>query len=306
MKILCIVGATGTGKNHLALSLAKKFEGEIVNFDSRQVYRDFPIITAQPSSKEKRICPHHLYGFLDSREKINAGEFAELAHKCLISICEKGKLPILVGGTGLYLKAILQGLAPIPPIEKKIRQRVIEEYLREGGERMWLRLKEVDPEYALKIHPRDKQRITRALEVYISTGKPFSWFHKKLTPPTRKYSSLKIGLYIELTSLKERLAKRIDKMIQEGGIEEVKKIWEKYPKKDDLIWSAIGCKEIIAYLEGKLSLEETKKLWLKNTKAYAKRQITWFKRDQEIHWIEGEEEIENTEKKVEKFLEGPN
>ncbi len=303
MKILCIVGATATGKSKLGIYLAQKFKGEIVNFDSRQTYRDFPIITAQPTKEERALCPHHLYGFLEAQERINAGEFANRAHECIKEIDERGNIPILVGGTGLYLRAILYGLAQIPPVEDSIRKRVIEEYKRMGGERMWQRLKEVDPEYALKIHPRDKQRITRALEVYEATGRPFSWFHHHRGPIERKYHPLKIGIHTTLSSLTPRLARRIDQMVREGGIEEVRSIWEKGLSHDSFIWSAIGCREVVSYLEGKISLDEAKERWLKNTRRYAKRQITWFKGEKDIVWIQ-EEDIEGAKKKVERFLEG--
>ncbi len=303
MKILAIVGVTGTGKSSLALYLAKTFWGEIVNFDSRQIYKDFPIITAQPSPEEKERCPHHLYGFLDSTEKMNAGRFSELAHRRIKDIHNRGRLPILVGGTGLYLKAILEGLAPIPPIEPFIRKRVMEEYLKEGGENMWMQLKEVDPNYASKIHPRDKQRITRAMEVYYATGKPFSWFHRNLAPQKRPYICLKLGIHIERDELRTKLKQRIEKMVNMGGVEEVKRAWQKDRYKGNFIWSAIGCRELIDYIEGDMSLDKAKEMWLKNTIAYAKRQRTWFKKDKNIHWIGGKEPIEEAKKKVENFLE---
>ncbi len=285
MKIVCIVGATGTGKNQLALEIAKYFKGEIINFDSRQVYAGFPIITAQPLEEEKKICNHHLYGFLDLKSKINAGEFAELAHNKILEVKNRGKLPILVGGTGLYLKAILFGLANIPKIPVNIRKKIIDEYNTYGPLNMYKRLEKIDPDYAKKIHPKDKQRITRALEVYEATKKNLTWYHKNYPTDTPKYDYLKLGIWMEKDILEERLRKRIDKMIEMGGIEEVKRAWEMCSDTSAPVWTSIGCKELLDYVRGKLSLNDAIDKWFYNTKKYAKRQVTWFKKEQDIYWL---------------------
>jgi tRNA dimethylallyltransferase len=301
MKIICIVGATGTGKNEWALNLAQIFKGEIINFDSRQIYKDFPIITAQPTEEDTKICDHHLYGFLDLEQTSSAGEFAELAEKKIKEVEKRGHIPIVVGGTGLYLRAILYGLAPIPKVPKEIREQVIMEYKKNGPEKMYKILKKIDPEYAKKIHPRDRQRITRAIEVYLSTKKPLSWYHKSFPTTKPKYSYLKLGIWVEKQKLEKKLALRIYKMLDSGGIEEVKRGWEKHPKISSPVWTSIGCKELLNYIHGKCSLQEATEKWLKNTKAYAKRQITWFKKEQDIIWFtyEGLKQAQN---KVERFL----
>ncbi|GAB6162827.1 tRNA (adenosine(37)-N6)-dimethylallyltransferase MiaA [Desulfothermus naphthae] len=301
MKILCIVGATGTGKNEFGLALAKKFGGEIVNFDSRQIYKGFPIITAQPDEQEKKLCRHHLYGFLEPVKKLSAGEFADYADKKIKEISDRGNIPILIGGTGLYLKALLFGLAPIPHIPQNIREQVIREYLRDGALASYEKLKKIDPEYSKKIHPMDKQRITRALEVYRFTKKNLTWYHKNYPKDEPRYNYLKIGIFYPKEELIARLESRINKMLEKGGVEEVAKAWEKNPDVNAPVWTSIGCRELLDYIQGKCSLEEAKYKWLKNTKKYAKRQMTWFKKENDINWYEYKE-LDKAIYEIESFL----
>ncbi len=284
MKLLCILGPTGIGKNRIGLEIAQRFKGEIINCDSRQVYKDFPIITAQPSEEEKKLCPHHLYGFMDSYEQINAGKFSELAEKIIKDISRKGHLPILVGGTGLYFKAILEGLAPMPHIPASIRTKILKDLYNMGSKKLYDKLKNIDPDAASKIHPKDWQRITRALEVYETTGKPISWWQRTHIPKP-KYKYLKIGLRLPLEELKTFLWERLDEMIKHGAIEELKTAIQKGVDLNSSVWSSIGCKELLSYITGNLSLEEAKKRWFKNTKDYARRQIIWFKRETDINWF---------------------
>ncbi len=285
MRLLCILGPTGIGKSEVALKIAKEFNGEIINCDSRQVFKNFPIITAQPTEEERKICPHHLYSFLDPSETINAGKFAELANKIIKEVYTKGHLPILVGGTGLYFKSILEGLAPIPDIPLSIRNKILAELKDKGCEFLYNKLKQKDPETASKLHPKDWQRISRALEVYEATGKPISWWQKQYTPKP-KYDHLKIGLMTDLEKLKTQLKIRIEKMIEQGAIEEIKRALNSKVDLNSPVWSSIGCKELLRYLKGEISLEEAKKRWFKETKDYARRQIIWFKREKDILWFE--------------------
>ncbi len=301
MKIVSVVGATGTGKNDLALEIAKIFKGEIINFDSRQVYKGFPVITAQPTEEEKKICKHHLYGFLEIYESISAGEFSLLAKEKIKEVTRRDNLPILVGGTGLYLKAILFGLAPIPKIPPEVRKKIVEEYKMFGSSLMYNRLKEIDPVYAEKIHPRDIQRITRAMEIYEYTKKNITWYHKNFPTNKPKYNYLKIGIWMPREVLYKRLDIRISKMIEKGGISEVKDAWEKHPDRKLPIWTSIGGIELLDYVTGECSLEEARNKWLKNTKKYAKRQITWFKKEDDIKWFHYDE-LHNATKEIERFL----
>ncbi|WP_457570659.1 tRNA (adenosine(37)-N6)-dimethylallyltransferase MiaA [Desulfovulcanus sp.] len=300
-KIICILGPTGTGKTDLALTLAKKVDISVINFDSRQVYKELPVVTAQPSAQEQSVCPHYLYGFLTIREKISAGEFVSLASDLIWREWKRQRLPVLVGGTGLYLRSLLYGLAPIPPVPDSVREEVKLKCEKYGPENLYRELKKIDKEYAEKIHPRDRQRITRALEVYLGTGTTVSDWHKRHKPEL-KFSALKIGLSYDLDELTKRLAIRIDKMLSLGAVEEVQKAYSMY--KDETLpgFSGIGCPEIIAYLKGDITFEEARKMWLKNTRAYAKRQITWFKKEDDIFWFK-QEEVKLVWDKVKNWLE---
>ena len=284
-KVLCIVGPTASGKSNIACRVAAHFGGEIINFDSRQIYKDFPLITDQPRREYTEKIPHWLYGFLDFYEQMDAASFEREAGAIIADISSRSRLPILVGGTGLYLYSILYGLDPIPEVPLAKRQEVLQEWNQEGPEFMYKRLQEIDPEYAFKIHPNDKQRITRALEVYKASGKPFSKWHQKAGEENAKYDALKIGIWMDVPSLTSSLEQRIEYMLQNGAVEEVGKAWEKYPSEDAPGWSGIGCYEVLQYVLGRWTVEEAKKKWLRRTKKYAKRQLTWFKKEPDIQWI---------------------
>ncbi len=279
--LVCLAGPTGAGKTAAALALADALPVSVINADSRQVYRDFPIITAQPSDEERAHCPHLLYGFLPTEAKLGAGEYVRLAANAIAEEREKGRLPVLVGGTGLYFKALLEGIAPIPDIPPEISahwQRRCEE---EGSVALHVLLAEYDPEYAAKIHPNDRQRITRALEVRQATGKSFSWWHARPVPPS-PYAVCNIGIELPMAELEPLLKRRIDLMLQAGALEEARAALLRCPDPDAPGWSGIGCIEVHAYLSGKISLDECRALWFKNTRAYAKRQNTWFRADKTL------------------------
>ena len=313
--VLCVLGATGTGKSDLALHLAQKFGGAIINLDSRQVYTGLPLVTAQPTPAQKAFCPHFLYGFLPLPRKITAGVYAQLALSSL-SLCQAlGWLPVLTGGTGLYLSTLLQGIAPIAPVAPDIVKYWQMRLKAWGARGLHEELVGVDPVYAAKISCNDKQRITRALEVYMATGKPFSWWHRQPVQGGLEGPVLKIGLKASLEALEGRLDARIEAMLKQGAIAEVKKQMEREQQDSDSLvlppqpilpgLSSIGCPEICAYLRGEISLEEARGLWLKATRAYAKRQITWFNKDREIVWLDMQRPdlLDEGEKIVTHFLQ---
>lgn len=278
MPVICLLGVTGAGKTAASLALAEALPGSVVNLDSRQVYRDFPVITAQPSPEEQAVAPHYLYGFLPCTERISAGVFAGKAHESCAGIREAGRFPLLVGGAGLYLRAFLEGLAPIPPVDEAVREELETLLDRKGLPALRQRLETVDPEYAAAIHPNDTQRTLRALEVYDSTGKSLTWWHAQPTsaPPVR---SLKLFLEVEQEALHRRLDERITAMLEAGAEDEARRALDTCPDPEAPGWSGIGCAELHGYLTGKYGMQDARALWLRNTKAYAKRQMTWFRKE---------------------------
>ncbi|MDZ7759986.1 MAG: tRNA (adenosine(37)-N6)-dimethylallyltransferase MiaA [Desulfovermiculus sp.] len=283
--ILCLVGPTGTGKSSLAVQIVQKVEAEIVNCDSRQVYADFPCITAQPSDEHRARCPHHLYGFLPPDQAIDAGRFVSLAQEIILDVQTRGKLPILVGGTGLYFRALVYGLAPIPDIPPQIHERIQTQCREQGPEGLHRRLQEVDPETAARLHPRDRQRITRALEVHAATHRPLSWWIRMYPCDQPRYNTLSFGLWSDLDSLTPILKERIERMWAKGALQEAARAWQRCPDESAPGWSGIGCWELLQVLLGRWTATQAQQEWLKNTRAYAKRQLTWFKKEPGIIWF---------------------
>ena len=284
--LLLVAGPTGAGKSRAALALALEYNGAIINMDSRQIYRDFPIITAQPDAEEQRAAPHMLYGFLPCEAKMTAGVYAKLAAEAVAQCRAKGRLPILVGGTGLYIQALLAGIADIPAVPADI-SRYWQERLRVAGARELHReLARLDPDYAAKIHANDSQRITRALEVCTATGRAFSWWHKQPeAAPLASGTVLRLGVGLPLAELTLHLKERIGQMLASGAVEEARRALTHCRDPRAPGWSGIGCAELFSFVHGELGLEQTLDLWLRNTRAYAKRQMTWFKKDTNIHWF---------------------
>lgn len=283
LRFVSLVGPTGAGKSALALQLARNFDIGIVNADSRQIYRAFPVITAQPSAEQQRACPHLLYGFLSTREAMSAGAWAELALDRIRDLTDQGRLPVLVGGTGLYMRALVDGIVAIPRIPPRISQGLADACARLGPETLHERLRRVDPDYAARIHPRDRQRVVRALEVFEATGKCFSWWHAQ-TPPPLDADILHLGVKLPLPTLTPLLAARIEQMLHAGALDEARAAFAHCPD-DAPGWSGIGCRELLGWLRGEQTLDQAKELWIKNTRAYAKRQLTWFNADARIHWL---------------------
>ncbi len=287
-KIIAIVGPTGVGKSEVALFLAENLKGEIINFDSIQFYKDLNIGTAKPGEEERKKVPHHLYDLLDLNEEFNAAKFVNIADSLIEKIFKREKIPILVGGTGLYLRALEYGLFPIE-IPTEIRNKIRME-AEKNLETLYEELKKLDPEYAKKISPRDKVRITRALEVIYTSGKPFSEFHKE-NPffKKKRYNLIKIGLNLPRKKLYEKINERVIKMISQGWIEEVKNLLNKGFSPNIKPFKAIGYKYILLHLESKISLEKAIELIQRDTRRYAKRQLTWFKKEPDIYWFSPED-----------------
>lgn len=279
-KVICLVGPTGSGKSALGLRLAELLGGVVINADSRQVFRAFPLITAQPTADDLKSYPHRLYGFLRTEESISAGVWAKLA----LDEIRHASVPILIGGTGLYLRALFDGIVEIPKIPESLTAHLTTRCLASGPQKLYQELGVCDPDYAARIHPNDKQRIIRALAVFHGTGKTFSWWHTH-TPPPPQLNVLRLGIHMSLQDLMPRLISRIDQMLTDGALQEAQIEYERCPISTAPGWSGIGCRELYSYLAGQLSLEEARNIWIKNTRAYAKRQLTWFNADKRILWF---------------------
>lgn len=297
-KIVVILGPTASGKSELAVKLAKKLNGEIISADSRQVYRGMNIGTAKPevqktpkhSVAEPVIAdgvPHYLIDIKNPDQPYAVAQYKKDALRAVKKIIAKNKLPILVGGTGLYVKAVVDNLK-IPEVKPNTRLRkILEKELEEKGLGfLYEKLIELDPEAAYIIDRHNPRRIVRALEIAITTGKPFSQQRKI---GDKLFNALKIGIDLPKEKLKEKIEKRVEQMLKNGLVKEVRNLIKKYPS-DLPAFDAIGYKEIIDCLHGKISLEDAVGLIKKNTWFYAKRQMTWFKRDKEIIWINNSKE----------------
>ena len=280
-KILSIIGPTATGKTSLAINLAKQFGGEIISGDSIQIYKEFNILSAKPTKEELSEVKHHLVDFLSVNEIYSVAKFKEMASDCIIDIKSRNKLPILVGGTGLYIDSLIKNIdfsAPSPGEGKNIS-------LPDSGEELMEMLKKVDPESAASIHVNNIKRLKRALEFYYTVGYPISKQvsdSKKIESP---YEACKIGLnFRNREILYSKINKRVDEMAKNGLLEEAEKVYAQN-EVSKTAQAAIGYKEMVDYLEGRETLEGAYENVKKFSRRYAKRQITWFKRDENINWI---------------------
>ena len=289
-KVIVIVGPTASGKTSLGIRLAKKFNGEIVSADSRQIYRGLDIGTAKPTLKEQQAIPHHLIDVKYPNQSYTAAEYKKGCLKAVRQILKKNKLPIIVGGTGLYIKAVVDNLT-IPKVEADplLRKELEQELQDRGLSFLYGKLIKIDPEAAYIVDPHNPRRVIRALEIAIGAKKPFSQTRRQGKP---LFDFLQIGISWPKEKLRERIGKRIDMMIKEGLVDEVRNLVKKYPARTHA-FEAIGYREIINHLQGELSLEKAVELTKGNTWRYAKRQMTWFRKDKNIHWISNQREAES-------------
>lgn len=285
-QLVIVQGATASGKSALALELAERFGGEIVNADSMQVYRGMDIGTAKPSREDRQRVPHHLYDIVDPDVNFTAADFREHAARAIEEIERRGKRAILVGGTGLYIRVLTQGLVDSPGGDEDVRRTLEDRARREGLESLHRRLAEVDPATAARLHPNDGVRIIRALEVFLLTGRPLSDFHEKHRFSDTPYRCLKLGISVERELLYQRVEERVDWMIAEGLVDEVRGLLAAGHHGTHKAMGSIGYREVCAHLAGEYPLEEAVRLIKQSTRQYAKRQLTWFRRDSEIIWVE--------------------
>ncbi|WP_456434528.1 tRNA (adenosine(37)-N6)-dimethylallyltransferase MiaA [Thermosulfuriphilus sp.] len=285
IRIIVICGPTGVGKTSFSIRLAQAIPAEIIGADSLQVYRHLDIGTAKPTLEERTQVPHHLVDILEPHEPFNAAMFAELAQKAIFEITSRSRVPLVVGGTGLYIKALLYGLAPLEGEVDPVRKKLERECRIQGLANLYERLRNLDPEAAARISPSDRIRILRALEIYELTGRPASQIWEEHGFTSARYRALKIGLILPREELYRRIEERTRKMIDEGLVEEVRRLLARGFSPELKPLRSIGYRQIIAHLQGEIGLEEAVAEITKETKRYAKRQITWFKADREIKWL---------------------
>lgn len=282
IKLLVVCGPTGSGKSELAVRIAERVDAEIVNADSMQIYRDLDIGTAKPSAQELARVPHHLLSFVSPECNFTASDFRREAAAAIGEIHRRGKRVVVVGGTGLYIRALLEGLVDSPVGDPELRLR----FADQTGEELLRQLQEVDPETAVRLHPNDRVRIVRALEVFTQTGRPISAFRSEHAFSGGYYDAMKICIRVERQELYRRLNLRVEQMLQHGLIEEVAGLLAQGYSRDFKALRSIGYKEIVAHLAGELTLEQAVEQIKRDTRRYAKRQMTWFGRENDIKWLE--------------------
>jgi len=282
-KVIFLVGPTACGKSEIAIELASKINAEIISCDSMQVYKGMEILSAVVSFGLRRKVKHHLISYINPQSQYNVAKFRKQALKKIKEILKKGKIPLFVGGSGLYYKALLDGIFMEEKPDKRLRDRLYKEAERYGTHSLYERLKSIDPQSSLKIHPHDLKRIVRALEVYEKTGIPISEWQKKAKGIFDEYEVKIFGILRPKEVILKRIKKRTEKMFKKGLVKEVKRLLKL--KLSRTAKEAIGIKEILGYLEGEYSLTQAKNLIIKNTLKLVKKQLTWFKKDKRIQWI---------------------
>lgn len=296
--LIAIVGPTASGKTALSIELARKFNCEIISADSRQFFKEMSIGTAKPNTAEMQGIPHHFIDFISIKENYNAGKFGEDVLKFLEKYFQKKNIAILVGGSGLYVQAVCDGMDKVPPSDEKIRAELNAQLKEKGLEFLLEKLKIIDKKYYDEADKKNPHRIIRALEVCIISGVPYSSFrkstkddssatltHQKRTKE-RNFKVIKIGIEFPREKLYDRINQRVDKMFEHGLIEEAKNL-HRFKSLNAL--QTVGYEELFEYFEDKISLEDAVEKIKQNTRRFAKRQMTWFKKDKEIFWFSPEE-----------------
>jgi tRNA dimethylallyltransferase len=287
LPLVALIGPTASGKSSLAVWLVERLGGEVVACDSTQLYRGFDIGTAKPAGAERRAVPHHLLDILDAHEAATAGDYRQRAIAVLEELRGRGRLPVFTVGTGLYLRALLEGLAEAPPRSEELRERLREAAREHAPGYLHRILARLDPEAARLIALQDEQKIIRAVEVCLLAKRPLSAVYREGRTPLPGWRAVKIGLAPEREALYGRIHARLDAMLEGGWIAEVRGLLESGLPGDAKPFDFIGYRELRAHLEGKMTLEAAKEAIALATRRYAKRQITWFRREAGVVWIGG-------------------
>lgn len=298
--LLIITGPTGAGKTEVAIQLLEFLRGEIISADSRQIYRGMDIGTDKISAQIRKKVPHHLIDIIDPGEVFTVADFKREAERIIDKLQKEDKLPLMVGGSGLYIKAVVEGIFSGPGASRKLRRELSRRIKEEGTLALHQELQKVDPISASRIHPHDQRRIVRALEVYRLTGLPISYHQKKTYPYQGRV--VMIGLRWERPNLYRIINERVDRMIERGLVDEVKGLMEKGYGEDNPSMQGLGYRQIMGYLRGNFSLAEAIRLIKRDTRRFAKRQLTWFKKEKKIIWLE-REKYTCSRKAAEKIVE---
>ncbi len=289
-KILIITGPTAVGKTDLSIDLAKRFKGEVISADSMQIYKGMDIGTAKVREEEMQGIPHHLIDIVEPNVEYTVSDFKSDASGIISDLNKKGSLPIVVGGTGLYINSLIYNLN-FTRVEanQEIRDKYEDYALNFGNDALHDKLKRLDPKSAEKLHPNDVKRVVRALEIYDLTGRPMSETSPNFREKNNKYDFYLLGLYRNRKKLYERIDYRVDLMIEAGLIEEVEGLLSMGYDEDLVSMAAIGYKEVVDYIKSRTSYETMLETLKRNSRRYAKRQLTWFRREEDVHWVDVED-----------------
>lgn len=287
--LICILGPTAVGKTEIAIQLAHNLDAEIVSLDSRQIYREMDIGTAKPTPDQRGAVPHHLIDCVNVDQPFSVAEYQRSADVAITEIRERGKRTMAVGGAGLYFRGIIDGLFDGPGADAEIRAKLQREADEHGNVALHERLRRCDPEAANRVHPNNRVRVIRALEVYELTGKPISVLQGQWKTNEPRYPFRAFGLNMPRDTLYQRIEERVDRMVEAGLIEEVKGLLDQGYPRNCIAMQSFGYKELIDYLDGKRTFDEAIALLKQNTRRFAKRQLTWFRNDSRIEWLDTSE-----------------
>ena len=284
--VIAIVGPTGVGKTDLSIRLAKKLNGEIISCDSMQIYREMDIGTAQPTKEEMMGIPHHMIDIVNPDESYNVDKYVDNSSECIKDVFSRGNTPILAGGTGLYADSLLGGISFVKTEgDEEYRNYLFDLAEKEGNEYVHKMLETIDPVSFKAIHPNNVRRVVRALEVYKCTGNTITYHNEMSKKEPSPYNPLIFGLTRHRDELYERIDKRVDIMVEKGLVKEAENLYNKGYTTDLTSMQGLGYKEFIKYFEGEMSLSEAIEILKRDTRHYAKRQLTWFNRNKDIVWI---------------------
>ncbi len=298
--LIVILGPTATGKTDVGIRLAERWNGEIISADSSAVYRGLDIGSAKPTPEEQQRVRFHLIDVADPDEVFTAAKFRDLALQAITDMQARGKRVFVVGGTGLYIRVLLHGfsLAP-PPADPEVRARWKAEVERVGAPALHERLKQIDPVAAARIHPNDAVRITRAFEVYEMTGVPISQWQQHAEA---ELPAIKIGLTMPRELLYQRIDQRVDQMIAQGMLQEVQNLLQKGYNPEQPALKGLGYRHLIGYIQGRVSWDEAVRLWKRDTRRFAKRQMTWFRKEPGVQWVDASQGSEKTAELISTLL----